>query len=163
MKKNKKLLVAGIIALVAVIGIGLYAYADSRDDSTSLNTGSSSIGTATTLDQQTTTQTTGISAKEAKEKALSSAESKYGIKRSTVRDLETDREYEGGTYIWEVTFDARDKNNKLCEFEYHVTCEDGKITHHHKEYEGADDLYENEDADDHYDDHDDDEHDGYDD
>lgn len=136
MRKNRKYIAAGIIALVAVIGICVYAYAEIRDESEfsrTVNISTESESTSGQLQDES-----GISAKAASETAVSSAVSKYGIQESTVRDLEAEREYEGGELVWEVTFDAADQNGHSCEFEYRVSCEDGTVTHHHMECEDDD-------------------------
>lgn len=162
MKKNRKFMAAGIITLAALSGIGFYAFADTRDSSTVMRTESIAAETAATTEQmnqqtmeqtiqQTTEQTnqqSGISATKAKETALESAVTKYGIQESSVRDLDVEREYEGGKYVWEVTFDAEDQNNRYCEYEYLISCEDGTVSHHHMEYEDIEDCEDMEDCDD---------------
>jgi hypothetical protein len=136
MKKSRKFIAAGIITLTAVIGISVYAYANIREDNTLHLTTGGQTKTAVTSEQ--TEHSIGISAEDARETVLSKAVSEYGIQESSVKDIEIEREYEGGTEVWEVTFDAVDQDNRYCEFEYHVSGEDGTITHHCMEHEDVD-------------------------
>ena len=137
MRKNRKWMAGGILAITALLGVSLYAYADIRDENTRSNTSSVSTEAAVTSGQQA--QGSSASAAKASEAALSSAASQYGILESSVRDLEVEQEYEGGKTFWDVTFDAENQDNQYCEYEYHVSCEDGTVTHHHRECEDTDD------------------------
>lgn len=140
MKKNRKFIVIGVIAAVAVLGICLYAYAENNDDDMALNSGNISTGSAATSEESL--QDSVISAEQAGETAVNSAVLDYGIKESSVRDMEVDIEYEGGKDVWEVTFDAADQNDKYCEFEYLISRTDGSILYRHLEYDDVDDIFE---------------------
>jgi hypothetical protein len=146
MKKNRKFMIAGILALVAavVIGTSIPSFADSRD------TGSASTTEAVETATQKKVTTNLITASEAKKKAVNHAVRKYGISRSSVYDCETDRDHENGREVWEVSFNAKNSSGRVCEFDYDISCSDGSIERHHTEYDD-DDRYE---IDDH--DHDDD-------
>ncbi|MGI6205594.1 MAG: hypothetical protein ACOYJI_03035 [Anaerovoracaceae bacterium] len=133
MKKNRKLIITLVVVIAVVVGITICVYAGTRSDNTISGTGS--VSTTTSSSDQGNT----ISSSTASDTAISTAVSDYGIQESSVCDLDVEKEYEGGKYVWEVTFDAMDKNDQYCEFEYNVSCDDGSITNHHKEYEDQDD------------------------
>lgn len=142
MKKSRIFMIAGIItlALVAAIGIGIWSFAGSGSMQ-----GSATEATAKTA-LNTSTDSSRINASSAKEKAISEAAAKYGISKSSVCDLEAERDYENGECVWDVSFDAAKKNGKTCEFEYEISCADGTVKNHHMEYDDQDDRYEHEGA-----------------
>ena len=76
-----------------------------------------------------------ISGAAAKKKAINHAANHYNIKKSTVMDLEIEKDYYGGKAIWEVSFEAKKRGNGWCDYEYKISCSSGKILFHEQDYD----------------------------
>jgi len=77
-----------------------------------------------------------ISKKKAKKIAKKDAIKKYKVNKSTIRDLEIEKDTKKGKKTWEVTFNARvGKKSHYYEFEYHISRKSGKILSREKEWD----------------------------
>lgn len=67
---------------------------------------------------------------DAKNAAINNAVKKLSAKKSTIRDVEVEKDYFRGQLVWEVSFDGKRTNKKgWYEFEYVIDVATGKILH----------------------------------
>lgn len=75
-----------------------------------------------------------ISKKKAKKIAIDNALKKYNINKSTIRDLEIEKDTYKKNKTWEVSFEAKTVDGKqYYDFEYDIARGSGKILHKEKE------------------------------
>lgn len=122
MKKRRRFMMIMVLALMAVnmFGAALPAAAGPI------------AGTAIVAEAKS--KSGEISKKKAKKIAIDNAKKNYNINKSSIRDLEIEKDKYKKKKTWEVTFEAKVGNGKqYYDFEYDIARGSGKILHREKE------------------------------
>ena len=87
-----------------------------------------------TLETYAKSKSKSISRKKAKKIAINNAKKNYNIDKSTIRDMDVEKDKYKGKKVWEVNFEAKTGDGKgYYDFEYEIARGSGKILHREKE------------------------------